>query len=211
MADRSGADRLIAAVTEFIFVEDTPREADVIFLPGARKTGHALRAAELYRAGYAPSVVPSGRYSLKRGRFIGVPEEYQAEYGGEYETEWEFLRAVLMKNGVPASAILREDQATFTWENALRSKETCDRAGIALRRAILCVRPFHARRALTYYQAAMPETEFLVCPGGEAGLTRDTWFLTPEGRSRVFGEVARMGSQITPQAAMLLGNFAEKG
>ena len=39
-------------------------------------------------------------------------------YGGDYETEWEFLKNVLLKNGVPEEAILMENQATFTYENA---------------------------------------------------------------------------------------------
>ena len=62
-----GAERFIRAVTEFIFVEDQPEKADVIFVPGSRTTEHAIHAAELYHAGYAPYVLPSGRYALTRG------------------------------------------------------------------------------------------------------------------------------------------------
>ena len=31
-----GAERFIRAVTEFVFVEDKPEKADVIFIPGSR-------------------------------------------------------------------------------------------------------------------------------------------------------------------------------
>ena len=41
-----GAERFIRAVTEFVFVEDAPEKADVIFIPGSRKIHHVLRAAE---------------------------------------------------------------------------------------------------------------------------------------------------------------------
>ena len=58
-----GAERFIQAVNEFIFVEDQPEKADVIFVPGSRKIENAIRAAELYKAGYAPYVLPSGRFS----------------------------------------------------------------------------------------------------------------------------------------------------
>ena len=54
----AGAERFIRAVTDFIFVEDQPERADVIFIPGSRKVALAIRAAELYRAGYAPFVLP---------------------------------------------------------------------------------------------------------------------------------------------------------
>ena len=48
-------------------------------------------------------------------------------YNKEYETEWEFLKEVLIKNGVPEEKILREDQATFTYENAIYSRQITDR------------------------------------------------------------------------------------
>ena len=119
----AGAERFIRAVTEFIFVEDQPEQADVILIPGSRKVEHAIRAAELYRAGYAPYVLPSGRYTISRGYFLPLPEPLCSEYPGEFETEWHFLKAVLMRHGVPEEAILREDQATYTWENAQFSRD----------------------------------------------------------------------------------------
>ncbi len=199
-----GAERFIRAVTDFIFVEDKPEAADVIFVPGSRKIANALKAAELYRAGYAPYVLPSGRFATKYDRFLGVPESERADYPDEYETEWAYLRAVLIKNGVPDSAILREDQATFTWENAQRSRDVLASLGLPVRTAILCCHAFHARRALLYYQAAMPGARFLVCPAPGVGCTRDDWFLTEKGRSRVLGEVARLGSQVNEVFAMML-------
>ena len=200
----AGAERYIRAVTDFVFVEDQPEKADVILIPGSRKTEHAIRAAELYRAGYAPWVLPSGRYAMRYGCFRGVPEKYRAEYPEEYETEWAFLRAVLLKHGVPDSAILREDQATYTWENATYSRDVLAAAGLEVRTAILSCHAFHARRALLYYQAAMPDTRFIVCPTATPGYTREDWFLTEKGRARVMGEVQRLGSQVSEVFAMML-------
>ena len=91
-----GAERFIRAVTEFIFVEDEPVKADVIFVPGSRKIENAIRAAELYRAGYAPYVLPSGRFTIARGYFLELPEPLRSEYPGAFETEWHFLKTVLM-------------------------------------------------------------------------------------------------------------------
>ncbi len=212
MADKrtAGAEDFIRAVTEFIFVEDAPERADVILIPGSRKTEHAIRAAELFCAGYAPYVLPSGRYSTVNGCFGEIPERYRAEYPEPYETEWDFLRAVLMKNGVPEAAILREDQATYTWENALRSREVLASAGVKADTAILCCHAFHARRALLYYQAAMPQTRFIVCPTATPGYTREDWYLTPKGRDRVLGEVARLGSQVRDVFDMMLEEKAQE-
>ncbi len=205
-----GAERFIRAVTDFIFVEDAPEQADVIFVPGSRKIENALRAAELYHAGYAPYVMPSGRYATAYGKFLGVPEKYRADYPEEYETEWAFLRAVLRRQGVPDSAILREDRATYTWENAQFSHQALAAQGIPVRRAILCCHSFHARRALLYYQAAMPQVAFLVCPCATPGYGRDEWYRTEKGRSRILGEVARLGSQVNGVFDMMLEEGSDR-
>ena len=199
-----GAEGFVRAVTEFVFVEDKPEKADVIFIPGSRKVEHAIRAAELYRAGYAPYVLPSGRFTIARGYFLELPEPLRSEYPGAFETEWHFLKTVLMKHGVPESAILREDQATYTWENAQKSRDVLAQQGIPCNTAILCCHAFHARRALLYYQAAMPDVRLLVCPASKPGYTRDDWYLTEKGRNRVLGEVQRLGGQINEVFAMML-------
>ncbi len=186
----------IEAVTSFIFVEDPPQKADVIFIPGNSHPEHVLRAAELYHQGYAPYLLPSGRYAKTAGAFAGVPAEYRTAYAANYATEWDFMRDVLQREDVPEAAILREDEATYTWENALKSRQAADAAGLHVRRGILCCHAFHARRALFYYQAAFPESQIFVCPAHRQGLSRSDWYLTPRGRNRILGEVARCGAQL---------------
>lgn len=200
----AGAERFIRAVTDFIYVEDKPEKADVIFVPGSRKIENCLRAAELYRAGYAPYVLPSGRYTISRGYFLELPEPLKSEYPDAYDTEWAFFRAVLMKHGVPESAILREDQATYTWENAQFSRDVLKAADVPCKTAILCCHAFHARRALLYYQAAMPETRFIVCPASMPGYAKDEWYKSEKGRARVLGELQRLGGQINDVFSMML-------
>ena len=84
--------------TDYIFVKDEPQKADVIFVPGNGYPQMAAHAAELWKEGFAPYVLPSGRYSTVLGHFAGV-QDLAEQYGGNYETEWEFLRTVLQKNG----------------------------------------------------------------------------------------------------------------
>ncbi|MBO2516618.1 MAG: hypothetical protein CW338_04960 [Clostridiales bacterium] len=195
--------RSIESITRFIFIDDEPCRSDIIFLPGAIFAGHAERAAELYAAGMAPLILPSGRYGIKAGKTKPVPER-DARYSGEYRTEWEFMRRVLMDNGVPEAAILREEEATYTWENALLSRKVTDSLGLKIRRAILCCKPYHAARSLVYYQAAFPETEFRVCPARNAPVTKENWYLTVNGRNKVLSEVEKMGGQVRKQLEMLM-------
>ena len=92
-----GARAFIQAVNDFLFLEDAPEQADILFVPGSRWPGNALRAAELYRQGYAPLVLPSGRFAKAGNRFLGPEEPYQAAYPGPFETEWAYLRQVLLE------------------------------------------------------------------------------------------------------------------
>ena len=125
------------ALTEFIFVRDEPAPADVICIPGNGHAEPAEKAAALFRAGFAPLLLPSGRWAVTKERFLGQTSGARA-YPGDCRTEWEFMRAVLTENGVPEKAILREEKATFTWQNAIGSRAALEAAGIRVRRAILC-------------------------------------------------------------------------
>lgn len=176
--------RFYQGITDFIFVQHRPGKADMIFVPGGNYPEAAVHAAQLYREGYAPWVLPSGKYSILEGSFAGA-----------YETEWEYLKDVLLENGVPETAILREDKATFTYENAMESRKVTDILHMDIRRALLCCQAFHARRCLMYYQEQFPETEFLVCPVETKGICRENWFLAPEKIDVVLGEVERCGAQ----------------
>ena len=181
-------------VTDFIFLEDAPAPADVIFIPG---NGHALPselAARLYRAGYAPYVLPSGRYAIGAAGFAGQKSGSRI-YEGEFKTEWAFMHRILIENGVPEHAILREDEATYTYQNAIYSRKRTDEMGLHIRRAIICCVPVHARRAKMYYETLYPDAELLVCPAKDAALTRDNWLSSDEGIDTVLGEMERCGGQ----------------
>ncbi|MDO5336498.1 MAG: YdcF family protein [Eubacteriales bacterium] len=188
--------KFLSQVREFIFTENAPEKADIIFVPGNGYPQNAERAAELYEQGFAPLILPSGRYSISTGRFSGVLERQEC-YPGPYETEWEFLKDVLVKNGVPESAVLREDKATYTYQNALFSKKVTDAKGLDIRTAILCCKNYHARRCLMYYQEVYSKTRFLVCPSVIGGVNRENWNQTEEGIREVTGEINRIIQQFS--------------
>lgn len=186
--------KYIRDITEFIFVEHQPAKADIIFIPGGSYCEPAERAAKLYGEGYAPLVMPSGKFSVKHGSFPG-PKTNADLYHRKYATEWEFLRDVLMQNGVPESAILRENQATYTYENAMYSKQMADVHQLAIKTAILCCKSFHARRCLMYYQTFFPKVEFLICPAQMPAIERDGWMKTNPGIEKVLSELSKCGNQ----------------
>ena len=198
-------------ITAFIFLHDAPQKADILFIPGNGHAEPSEYAAQLYHSGYAPLILPSGRFSVTAGEFDGQKSGAR-RYEGRFETEWAFMRAVLLANGVPDRAILREDEATFTYQNAIYSRRRTDAEKLTVRRAILCCMPVHARRAKMYYQTLFPETQLLLCPAPGTAITRENelyylhtehgdvctrenWMFEPDGIDQTLGELTRCGSQ----------------
>lgn len=182
------------ALTEFIFIEHQPEPSDIIFVPGGPCGEIAQNAAALYHRGFAPKILVSGKHSVLLDSFPGPrsPASYMAR---EYETECAFLCDILQENGVPQEAILREEEASYTYENAIFSRKLTDKLGLSVSSAILSCQAYHARRALLYFQLLFPKTAFFVCPAVTMGISRDNWFLDEKKIDQVLGEVERCGSQ----------------
>lgn len=193
MDKKQKQERFLRNFADFIFVEDQPEPADIIFVPGNGFPQMAEHAAQLWREGFAPWVLPSGRYSVVTGKFAGV-QVHKEKYASIYETEWEFLQDVLVKNGVDSRAVLKEDQATYTYQNAIYSKQVTDEKQIEVKKAIICCKAQHARRCKMYYQLLYPDTQILICPS-DVGINRDNWFQSEDGIEEVLGEVERCGKQ----------------
>lgn len=181
-------------IENFIFVEDKLEPADIIFIPGNGFPQMAEEAAKLYHQGLAKWLLPSGKYSINLGHFAGVVSK-QEKYNGSYETEWDFLKDVLIKNGVSESCILKENQATYTYENAILSKKCLEQNEISIKKAIVCCHAFHARRCQIYYEQIFPEVTLMIHPV-DTGITKENWLHSDEGAQKVFGEIERCGIQM---------------
>ena len=59
--------RIIDDITSYIFVDDVPAKADIIFIPGGSNPEIAERAAEIWKNRFAPYIIPSGKYNANRG------------------------------------------------------------------------------------------------------------------------------------------------
>lgn len=177
--------KFLQDITDFIFLQDKPKKADVIFIPGSNEGDLARRAAKLYHEGYAPLIVPSGKYAKWLGHNLVE----------EYETESDYFAKILWEEGVPREAVLKEREATYTYENAIFTKKLLEERGIGVKTAILCPQAYHARRSKLYYQVLFPHTEILVCPTVTKDISRENWFKSREKIDKVLSELERCGSQ----------------
>ncbi len=188
--------RIITDISNFIFVSDETEKADAIFLPGGSHPNQPEYAAELYHKGLAQWLIPSGGVSVKRDKWGGVRAKADI-YDGDYHSDCDFFTDVLLKNGVPRSAIVGEDKSGHTRDNAFLSRKAVDEKGIEIKTAMIVCKAFHARRCLMLYQMAFPDVKIKVCPVHCFNITKENWYKTEEGTDRVLGELYRCGNQFT--------------
>ena len=63
--------RIIVDISNFIFIEDKPQNADAIMIVGGSHPEQGEKAAELFKRQYAPLILASGGVSIKTGKFPG--------------------------------------------------------------------------------------------------------------------------------------------
>ncbi|MCX7708855.1 MAG: YdcF family protein [Clostridia bacterium] len=179
------------SITDFIFVKSEIQPADIILVPGGSSPQPMEAAAKLYQDGLAPYILPSGRYNTDLSSF---------------PSEWEFLRQIALAQGVPDIAILKEDQAANTFENAKFSLKRIYEKELKVQKAILVCKAFHSRRALLTYQTIFPgNIEFFVHPVTDnSGITRDNWHLNQQMVQTVLGEVEKIGKYFVTEIDKLV-------
>ncbi|QOR35179.1 YdcF family protein [Clostridium sp. 'deep sea'] len=178
-------------ITEFIFMEDQIEKADVILVPGGSHKQLSQKAAELYNKGYAKYILFSGGHNKH------LPDNM---------SEFEFLKDEAVRSGVPEDAILKEDKASHTFENAKFSLEVLKKHNIIAQKAILVCKNLHARRAYLSYKMYFPkDVKFIVQPiidGKE--IRKNNWFLFQDKTSRVMSEVVKIGKYFEEHMSKLI-------
>ncbi|MEG0178798.1 MAG: YdcF family protein [Oscillospiraceae bacterium] len=196
-------EKLLQDITDFVFKKDAPQKCDIIFVTGGSFPEQGERAAQLYKEGFAPLIMPSGKYSVHNGKFNGALSKKE-QYPFASETESEFLSCVMQQNNVPQTAILCEKEAVSTYDNARFSAKMLNELNINVRSAILCCKSMHARRAFMYYQYYFPETQIFVCPVDILNVTCYNWHKTPQGIGIVMSELEKCGKQFAPMLCDIL-------
>ncbi len=167
-------------ITDFIFVENKLVKADVILVAGGSRSQLIEKAIELYKKGYASYILISGGANPKLK---------------DWKTEFEYLQNIALSSGMPKYAILKENQAKHTFDNANLSWNVLQNSDLKTNKVILICKAHHARRALLTYQTAFPERiDFVVCPiVDERNVQKDNWFLDSDKIDIVMKEVEKIG------------------
>jgi uncharacterized SAM-binding protein YcdF (DUF218 family) len=145
----AGAAVGLAYVAQWPSVADQPRKADAIVVLGG-SFSRPFQAADLYRQGLARKI------------YVSVPvrkDEYRLldEAGVAFPRDEEVMRQVLLKKGVPASAIeyLGKDLiSTVAEAQAVRTV-----FARRMPRLLVVTSPYHLRRARIIFSDALPAAD----------------------------------------------------
>ncbi len=163
---------LLRAAGEFWVVDEPLQLADAILLLGDDNypADRASRAAELYRGGWAPRIVASGR---QLRRYAGLAELMQRD---------------LVERGVPAEAVIRfPHSAGNTREEAEALRQLVAKRG--WRRVLVVTSNFHTRRARYIFRRVFPSTVSVrVAAARDSLYDPDHWWESRHGVKLFFGE-----------------------
>lgn len=130
-------------------------DAIVVFAGGVGESGKAgggaqervKHAVDLYQDGLATNVIFSSGYVFTF-------------------READVMKAIAVANGVPAAAIVLEEEATNTFENVELTRRILDRHG--WRRVLLVSSPYHMRRAMLTWERVAPHITVIPAPPPES-------------------------------------------
>lgn len=136
-------------IWNYLCLNQTPQQADVIVGFGNFNTDIARRAAELYHQGYAPKILFTGGLGRNTEGLLPEPEAVR------------FAR-VAMECGVPKEDILLEDKSANTKENIEFTRQLLEEQGIPHYRILGVHQPFMERRITAAMGVYWPELDFSV-------------------------------------------------
>lgn len=126
-----------------------PRKVDCIVGFGNLNLPVAVRAAELYRQGYAPKILFTG----------GLGRNTEDKWGG---SEAERFAKVAMNQGVPAEDIILEKESANTAENILFTREKFRELHMDVKSILAVHQQFMERRIYAALKLHWPELDAVI-------------------------------------------------
>jgi len=146
-------ERAVQILWDYHQLNQTPREADIIFVLGSHDLRVAEYGASLFLNGLAPWIVFSG----------GVAHE-----GDLLKTGWELSEAEMFAQiaesfGVPRNRMILESKAKNTGENVRFTEKILREEKIPYDRILAVQKPYMERRAWATIKVYWPEKELTLC------------------------------------------------
>jgi uncharacterized SAM-binding protein YcdF (DUF218 family) len=162
-----------------------PLEKADYLVPLAGDDNRLVTAVDLYKQGYAPTILLSDAYVPPVTR----SEAIAAEVGHPYVHPYVLRREMLDHLGVPPTATAEFGNGHISTTSEAESLRQF--VGNRAVKVIIVTSPFHARRASIIFQQTMPKAQFLVAVTPEYKLA-DPWWSTQESALLTTSEVMKL-------------------
>jgi len=169
------------ALWDYLSESDPLEKSDLIFVFGGKSELRAKEAARLYKEGWAPKILFTG----KKPSYLEGIELTEAERFGR----------IAIEEGVPEKDIILEKESVNTVENATKSIEILKKMNWLPKTIILISSYSQTRRAYLTFKAATDWNPKLIrhpAPPSPTGYTRENYFLDKDGWTYVFFEYIKL-------------------
>ncbi|WP_339219885.1 YdcF family protein [Paenibacillus sp. FSL H8-0332] len=161
---------LLLCAGRFLPVSEAPKQADVIIILSGGG-GRVEQGVKLFQKGYAPQLLLS---NAKEG----------AGFAGD-------MRETALSLGIPESAILTEDAAESTYQNAQFTLPIMQQKGF--KSAIVVSSDFHMRRVKFIFDHVYKKSGIeLTYIGADSGYNAKAWWSDRYSRETTFNEYIKM-------------------
>ena len=172
-------------IYDYLSENDKIQKADIIFCFGSKSTFRIEKAIKLYKDGYAPKILISGK-----GPF------YKNNKGGISEAEK--LAKFAIEHGVPESALILEKESITMPDNVKRSLTMLEYESIPHASLILVNSPFSQRRGWAHFNKfSIENTKIMRCNTDTVSeqYSRNGWYRNEAGAKTIIKEfiALRMG------------------
>ena len=161
---------LLSGIANAWIVHDPLSQADAIVVLGGGVQTRPFEAARLFRDGYAPKVL------------VASPERKPTDEMGLTAGDTEITRQILLKRGVPDSAIVVfGNEVSSTHEEALALRDWLEQTGA--KKIIIVSDPFHTRRVRWLFRKELATTgaQILAAVAPPLKYTVSNWWQTEQG------------------------------
>jgi DUF218 domain len=150
--DENKIDYYAQQLFDYHFLKQDLQKADCIFVLGSHDPSVADYATQLYHEGFAPYIIFSG----------GVIRPVGELRNSSPKSEAEAFFDIAVANGVPAEAIILENEATNTGENFIFTRKLLSEKQLDFKSFILVQKPYMVRRTFATAKIQFADFDFKV-------------------------------------------------
>lgn len=167
---------------KYLSPSNTPQKADVIVVASG-SDDRIFHAIDLYKANVAPKIIVTG--AAQKGPVSDAAA----------------MSVIAQSHGIPAEAIMIEERATDTYENALYANEIIQKN--KFKNIVLVTSPYHQRRLYETFKSIcnIPKCLLFNSPSPYSAWHENTWWFTQQEKEHTTKELAKIAW------AKLSGNY----